>query len=67
MPAPPGYSRPTTGHAANGVIDLRAALKVDGEVVDCDAAMPFRLFRHLWQVGQDRKARKIRRCAADAT
>ncbi len=39
---------------------LRAALKVDGEVVDCDAAMPFRLFRHLWQVGQDRKARKIR-------
>ena len=36
---------------------LRAALTSDGEVVDCDMAMPFRLFQHLWQVGQDRKAR----------
>jgi hypothetical protein len=39
---------------------LRAALPSDGEVVDCDMAMPFRLFQHLWQVGQDRKARKFR-------
>jgi ferredoxin len=39
---------------------LRAALTSDGEVVDCDTAMPFRLFQHLWQVGQDRKARKFR-------
>ena len=39
---------------------LRAALTSDGEVVDCDMAMPFRLFQHLWQVGQDRKARKFR-------
>jgi hypothetical protein len=39
---------------------LRAALKIDGEVVDCDMTMPFRLFQHLWQVGQDRKAQKFR-------
>src|SRR5450759_4616005 len=39
---------------------LRAALKIDGEVIDCDVAMPFRLFQHLWQVGQDRKAQNFR-------
>ncbi len=39
---------------------LRAALKTDGEVIDCDKAMPFRLFQHLWQIGQDRKAQKFR-------
>jgi hypothetical protein len=39
---------------------LRAALASDGEVVDCDTAMPFRLFQHLWQAGQDRKAQKVR-------
>jgi hypothetical protein len=39
---------------------LRAALTSDGEVVDCDTAMPFRLFQHLWQAGQDRKAQKFR-------
>jgi hypothetical protein len=39
---------------------LRAALTDDGEVVDCDTAMPFRLFQHLWQAGQDRKAQKFR-------
>ena len=39
---------------------LRAALKCDGEVIDCDKAMPFRLFRHAWQAMQDRKAQKFR-------
>ena len=39
---------------------LRAALKIDGEVVDCDMTMPFRLFQHLWQVGQHRKAQIFR-------
>ena len=39
---------------------LRAAIKVDGEVIDCDAAMPSRLFQHFWQAGQDRKAQKFR-------
>ena len=38
---------------------LRASLKTDGEVVDCDKAMPFRLFRHAWQGLQDQKAKKF--------
>ncbi len=39
---------------------LRAALKTDGEVIDCDKAMTFRLFQHAWQVLQDQKAQKFR-------
>lgn len=39
---------------------LRAALKTDGDVVDCDKAMPFRVFQHAWQVLQDQKAQKFR-------
>jgi len=39
---------------------IRAALKVDGEVVDCDRAAPFRVVQHIWQAGQDRKAKAFR-------
>ena len=39
---------------------LRAAVKVDGDVVDYDKAMPFRLFRHAWQSLQDRKTQSFR-------
>ncbi len=45
---------------AKSLKNLRAALKSDGEVIDCDKAMPFRLFRHAWQALQDRKAQKFR-------
>lgn len=45
---------------AKSIKSLRAALENDGEIVDCDRAMPFRLFRHAWQVRQDRKAQKFR-------
>jgi hypothetical protein len=45
---------------AKSVKSLRAALKSDGEVIDCDKAMPFRLFQHAWQVLQDQKAQKFR-------
>ncbi len=38
----------------------RAALKVDGEVIDCDAAMPARLLRHAWSTLQENKARRFR-------
>jgi len=38
---------------------LHAALKIDGEVVDCDMAMPFCLFKHAWQTLQDQKAKKF--------
>ncbi len=39
---------------------IRAALKADGEVVDCDRSMPFRLVRHAWKTVHDRKARVFR-------
>jgi hypothetical protein len=39
---------------------LRAALKHDGEVIDCDKAMPFRLFQHAWKGLQEQKAQKFR-------
>ena len=39
---------------------LRAAIKVDGQVVDCDAALPRRLLRHVWEVSQAAKAAQFR-------
>jgi len=38
----------------------RAALKLDGEVIDCDAVMPARLLRHAWSTLQEKKARRFR-------
>jgi len=37
----------------------RGALDVDGEVVDCDAAMPGRLFTHAWRLAQQRKLQAL--------
>src|SRR5512140_755231 len=34
---------------------LRAAVKLDGEVVDCDATLPSRLVRHVWNAAQAQK------------
>ncbi len=39
---------------------IRAALKADGEIVDCDKAMPHRLVRHVWKTAHDSKARAFR-------
>ncbi|HXE49519.1 MAG TPA: hypothetical protein VN663_14165 [Ramlibacter sp.] len=39
---------------------LRAAIKVDGQVVDCDAALPRRLLRHVWEASQTAKAAQFR-------
>ncbi len=39
---------------------LRAALNIEGEVVDCDRTTPFRVVQHLWQAGQDRKVKAFR-------
>lgn len=36
------------------------ALPLDGEVVDCDRAMPAQLLTHLWQAAQAEKARAFR-------
>jgi ferredoxin len=40
---------------------LRAALKIDGEVVDCDGRLPFRLLQHAWTILRSAKARKVRK------
>ncbi|MCC6473402.1 MAG: hypothetical protein IT514_06615 [Burkholderiales bacterium] len=37
----------------------RAALAVDGEVLDCDAAMPARVLRHAWNAVQEGRARRF--------
>lgn len=38
----------------------RGALKIDGALVDCDAALPGRLLAHAWRVVQDAKAARFR-------
>ena len=38
----------------------RAALSVDGEVIDCDGELPRRLFEHAWRQVHDRKASRFR-------
>ncbi len=44
----------------DGLSKVRAAIKIDGEVVDCDRAMPFRLCHHVWQTVQNEKIRRFR-------
>ncbi len=39
----------------------RAAIKIDGEVADCDAALPARLLRHAWSAVQKQKAEAFRK------
>jgi hypothetical protein len=39
---------------------LRAAVKIDGDVIGYDKAMPYRLFQHAWQSLQDRKTQSFR-------
>ncbi len=39
----------------------RAAIKIDGAVLDCNAALPARLIQHAWAVGQRNKARALRK------
>ena len=39
----------------------RAAIKLDGAVVDCDAALPARLLQHAWAAQQRQKADRFRR------
>jgi hypothetical protein len=39
----------------------RAAIKVNGAVVDCDAALPSRLLQHAWAATQRQKAERFRK------
>ena len=45
---------------ADSLRRTRAAIEVDGEIVDCDAALPARLLRHVWAAAQQRKAEAFR-------
>ncbi|HUX26454.1 MAG TPA: hypothetical protein VMV87_17770, partial [Burkholderiales bacterium] len=38
----------------------RAAIKIDGELADCDAALPARLLQHAWTAVQKQKAEAFR-------
>ncbi len=40
---------------------VRAAIKFDGEVADCDAALPRRLLQHAWAAVQQQKADAFRK------
>src|SRR3990170_2814786 len=44
---------------ANSLSRARAGLKSDGEVMDCDKAMPARLVNHAWNMAQMNKAQKF--------
>jgi hypothetical protein len=39
---------------------LRTAVKVDGELADCDAALPPRLLCHVWEAAQSAKSAQFR-------
>ncbi len=39
----------------------RAAIKIDGEIADCDAALPARLLQHGWAAVQKQKAKDFRK------
>ena len=43
----------------DSVARARAALTVDGEVADCDAALPARVLQHYWQTRQAEKGRQF--------
>lgn len=40
---------------------VRAAIKVDGDVADCDTALPLRLVGHIWKAVQREKAARLQR------
>lgn len=46
--------------AESGLAAVRAGLKVDGEVVDCGAALPARMLAHAWRRIQESRTRRLR-------
>jgi hypothetical protein len=45
---------------ADSLEKARGALKEDGDVAACDAALPGRLLKHVWTAVQERKLRRLR-------
>ena len=46
---------------ADSLRRVRAAIKFDGEVADCDQALPSRLLQHAWAAVQEQKAEAFRK------
>lgn len=46
--------------AAQMLARVTGSLRIDGELVDCDAALPARLIRHAWRTVHAEKAREFR-------
>jgi len=46
---------------ADSLKRIRVFLNADGEIVDCDKAMPFRLVRHVWKTVHESKAWAFRK------
>lgn len=46
-------------HIAESLSRARANLKVDGEVVDCNASMPYHLVGHVWALAQTQRASRF--------
>lgn len=44
---------------ADSLARARANLKVDGDVVDCNGAMPYQLIGHVWALTQTRRAQRF--------
>ncbi len=49
----------TDGLVRDSLGRARAVLKIDGEVVDCDAALPGNLLTHAWQAVQEKRADRL--------
>ena len=47
------------GRIAESLTQARANLRIDGEIVDCDAELPFQLFGHAWNFAQRQRAVKF--------
>ncbi len=46
---------------ADSLKRTRAAIKIDGELADCDAALPARLLQHAWSAVQKQKSTEFRK------
>jgi ferredoxin len=50
---------PADGQGLQSLARVRAAIKVDGELADCDRRLPARLIGHAWNAVQQRKSRRF--------
>lgn len=53
------------GAFAHDAAQVRRALAADGELADCDAALPARFLRHAWRAAQQDKSRAARQRIGD--